>query len=312
MIVFFDPCDGSNIPFIYLHRGEDPTGSWTLHIKDQGLPSRNGSFLGWSLSLWGECIDPSKAKLWTFPPGSEEEDATETPSLTISSTKTRPKPTDNLPDGHHTAVGEATKPAFGDVKPPTPTAQTSSSPSATPSVTLDEGYFSHMSDLLSNQTWLFGAIGVVTLFAVIVGVFFWRRRVRRRSADYTAVGTEDHAMGTIRGSMSRLLGKRSRPRDGEGRTKELYDALGEPNDDDDSAGEEDGLVRGHNTASPALRYHDEFLDDDQPDPAPPIRPTGEGERDVDSRRPRREDEGSSSPSGSGTGSWEHASADVLR
>ncbi len=42
-------------------------GNWTLQVADQGDPESTGDFLGWSMTLWGECIDPAKAKPFELP-----------------------------------------------------------------------------------------------------------------------------------------------------------------------------------------------------------------------------------------------------
>ena len=328
-----------------LSRGENPTGDWKLRVKDQGNPLVNGSFLGWSLNLWGECEDASRAKLWTFP--EDEEIPEDSPSSSIIPTTTseaapakttRPtKPTDHLPGDHDISQGDSSNPAFPN--PANPVSVTTSStavvasPTAsakpTPSYTPDEGYFSGMGDLLQNQTWLFIAIGFVALLALGTGLFFWQRRQRRRggSSSYAAVAGldgEDHPMGAVDGSSRRLLGGKSRK--GGARSKELYDAFGEPeadSDDDeyDEAGEGDRLVHrgaaGENLPDAGLQYHDEFLEDDQLDSARHS-PSG-GYRDEPlpgpshaagpSTRLEPEDHsGSRSPSGGSGDSWEHADA----
>lgn len=170
-----------------------------------------------------------------------------------------------------------------------------------------------MGDLLASNTWLFVAIGAVVLFGIGASVFLCHRSVRQRRAGvYSAVsGDDDHAMRPLAGS-GRL--GRSR-RSGKGRTKELYDAFAEREDEensDEDANEEDKLVhRDASPNSPGLRYHDEFLDDEVPvhgderfrDNAP-----GENEKSIGGV----EDSRSGSGTEDGTGSWEHASADAAR
>ncbi|KAF6755696.1 peptidase S8/S53 domain-containing protein [Ephemerocybe angulata] len=48
------------------HWGEDPVGSWTLHVSDQEHEDESGYLVGWNMALWGECIDPSKAKQYVI------------------------------------------------------------------------------------------------------------------------------------------------------------------------------------------------------------------------------------------------------
>lgn len=304
------------------------------------------------MTLWGESEDPSKATLWTFPEEPQvPEDQSPTESISVSpsptekpspesSTKTgRPsKPTEHLPDDHDISPGDTSNPAFPDPAKPSASSTdgplegsstlsftSTSSSKPTPSYTPDEGYFTHMGDLLQNQTWLFVAIGFVLLFAAAGGVFFWQRRSRRRggNSSYSAVAgiddPEDMAMSVVEGSSRRLLGRTP------GRSKDLYDAFGEPEDDsedEDDAHEDDRLVHrgpgGSALPDAGLQYHDGFLEDDHPDSAqaspshgyrdepPPISSEGSelrlGDRDI-----KPHDEGrSSSPSGGSGDSWEHA------
>jgi len=154
--------------------------------------------------------------------------------------------------------------------------------------TPDEGWFSDMSNLVSNQRWFFGTMGAVVLFGIGAGIFFWRRMSRRT---YAALSAGDDLPMT---SVSRD----SRPR-----ARELYDAFGEVSDDED-AGEETRLRPG-GQMSEGLVFHSEFLEDDDPYPAsssPAYRDDPEkghsASPDVRSMSPE---------SGSGDGSWEHAS-----
>ncbi|KAF8559698.1 hypothetical protein OG21DRAFT_1594521 [Imleria badia] len=265
------------------HWGENPVGDWTIRVSDQSDPNHNGTFHGWRLMFWGSTIDPAQAKTYVLPtndetlPSLEESESVEVP--TPSFTKTLPKPTSGLPSDHDTAEGEADRPAFPG---PSPT------PSMTP--TPDEGWFSGMSNLVSNSKWFFVAITAVILFAVGTGIFFWRRRARRRAV-YSSIADDDLPMNSVsRG------GERPRPR-----AKELYDAFGEVSDDDEDADEQTMLHPGrsfddHQEAG--LGFHSEFLNDDDPASAGPT------PRYRDDPQPH---EGPASP-GSGSGSsWEHAS-----
>jgi kexin len=229
--------------------------------------------------------------------------STEQPSTT---TKAHSKPTEHLPGDHGEAEGEANKPAFDDGRPnsdsakPFPTATASGSMVPTP----DEGWFSDMSTLVSNQKWVFGAAGIVILFGLLAGVFLCRRALRRRRGagdQYSALPGDDFALSTIQ------RGGRAPPR-----TKELYDAFGEhEEDDEDDVDENTGLRAG--SPGGGLRFHEGFLDDEDPN-SPRTAPTQSHQAYRD--EPERKEEGSSSrglpsPSGSGSGSgdgsWEHAS-----
>lgn len=254
------------------------------------------------MSLWGSAIDASQVKEYVLPlvqnllPTEHNEQHEDHPAVTSStaiaatSTKTRPKPTANLPSNHGSAAGEATKPAFTDIAEATTTASTSASASMTP--TADEGWFSDMGNLVSDQKWFIGAVVIVVLFGLGACAFFWRRRiVQRRRAQYNTLATgDDLAMSSIERAS------------GGPRTKELYDAFGEVSDDED-ADEQTGLRPHDRSPGVGLGYHSGFLEDDEPPSAPLYR-----DEPTDAERHREgRPESPASGSGSGDGSWEHAS-----
>ncbi len=227
------------------------------------------------------------------------------PSVT---TNAHPKPTEHLPGDHGEAEGEADKPAFDNGDPPSDTAEPSSTSSPVPSAsgsmvpTADEGWFSDMSTLVSNQKWVFGAAGIVLLFGLTAGIFLCRRaaRRRRRAEDYSALPADDLALGTL-------------PRGRRGpRTKELYDAFGEQGDEDEDEDEPDentGLRAGSPGATGVgVAFHEGFLDDEDPN-TPRTAPTPKYRDEPEKEAPPHG--GAASPSGSGSGSgdgsWEHAS-----
>ncbi|PSR77612.1 hypothetical protein PHLCEN_2v7802 [Hermanssonia centrifuga] len=287
------------------HWDEDPVGEWTIRVSDQGKEDQSGKFLGWTMTFWGSVIDPQQAKTYdvpvleaTLPPlydNNDESPSTTTSTLEPTSSKQYPKPTEHLPGDHGEAPGESDKPAFpgsGDTDATKPVDDVElpadPSPSATHTPTPDEGWFSDLSNLMTNQVWFFVALGAVALFAALAGLFFWRRSVRRRK-NYTSLPAGDDV------AMSSVGGARSGPR-----SKELYAAFDE--EDDEDADEETGLRRGLGESPAGLGFHSGFLDDD--DPASAGAPLTKYKDVPDHRDAER----SQSPaSGSGSGDWEHAS-----
>ncbi|KAK7693948.1 hypothetical protein QCA50_003522 [Cerrena zonata] len=294
------------------HWDEDPIGTWTIRVSDQNKEDESGKFLGWTMSLWGSVVDASKAKPWdvpliddTLPPIPNPE----TPTAPTATSKTHAKPTSHLPGDHGESEGEAHKPAFpgsttstsiGQAKPTDASDTLESAPSGSSTPTPDEGWFAELGNLVSNQAWFFIALGAVALFGAGVGIFFWRRAVRRRK-NYSSLPGDDMAMGSVGGRRGT-------------RTKELYDAFGEASDDED-ADEETGLRPGRmeeRSPNVGLTYHAGFLDDDTPSTAggPPTS-RYKDEPDLPPREPHVERSHSpdrdSHGSGSGDGSWEHAS-----
>lgn len=229
--------------------------------------------------FWGSAIDSSKATLYEVPLDdtilSVHKNVSATPSPTTATVYT--KPTAHLPGDHGIAEGENTNPAF-------PSSQGNASQPVA-SYTPDEGWFSDMSNLVSNQKWFFIALGAVALFGIGAGVFFWRRRVRMRRANYTSLPARDDLPMSSLGE-----GLNTGPR-----TKELYDAFGEVSDDED-ADEETRL-----TAGPSLARSG--FDDQERASSDPRRKYRDVPED-DERARRSPDDGASSPS---DGSWEHAS-----
>lgn len=229
-----------------------------------------------------------------------------------TTTKAHPKPTDHLPGDHGEAEGEADKPAFDDSNPTDDATRPSTSATASGTMipTADEGWFSDMSSLVSNQKWVFGAAGIVLLFGVMAGLFLCRRarRHRRAAGHYSALPDDDVALGAL-------------PRGGSGtpRTKELYDAFGEQDDDD--ADENTGLrASSPGGAGPGLGFHEGFLDDEDPhtprtaptpayrdEPDPAEAPRGSIVSPIGSGSGSRSGSRSGSGSGSGDGSWVQAS-----
>lgn len=241
------------------------------------------------MSFWGETIDPSKAELYQLPDvlsplppqGDDGEETTSTVTPDPTRTKVFSKPTDHLPPDHGSADGSADKPAF----PQDDASESSPSISPTP----DEGYFTHITDLLRSNNWLFGALALVLLFAGGIGFFFWRRAARRRSAGkYAAIPGDSLSMGILeRGGASGRGGARS---------KELYDAFGEVSDDE--ADEGAALVGGKPEG-----FYSGFLQDDE-GAAKPYRDHPEGSTEhhvVGEHTPRHQ--GGSDGDDSGSGSW---------
>ncbi|KAG8793900.1 pheromone processing endoprotease [Ceratobasidium sp. 428] len=224
------------------HWDEDPVGKWTIRVSDQHDAAHNGSFLAWSMSMFGSVIDPSKVELWTVPddpvdPATVPATPITTTSTTMSATATKqhPKPTEHLPGDHDTAEGEAHKPSFNATNPATGNNSTSTAPVQPEQ---DEGYFSHMTDLLESQTWLFAALGAVVVFVIGAGVWLYRRR-RSRMRDHAALGGDDVPMSQVGGATS-------------GGIRELCNAFGELSDGESEADEEAAMRRQEGSGRTAV------------------------------------------------------------
>lgn len=279
------------------HWEENPVGTWTITVKDQG--AARGRFVAWALQLWGEAKDASIATDWSPAKAGEiDEELTGSENMPKPS---KPKPTDLLPGDHGEVIPE------GGHKP-------SNIPGDNQA---DEGVFSGMDKLKEHPGWVGGALLIVVLAAMGVGALFFVRNRRRRSrlgldrAAYVPVA-EEVPLGFMERSRQRLgMGRDRRAEE----AKELYDAFGDGPSDDDSDDER-----------AALRYHDSFLDDDEP------HASGSGTsgklshdddddggnkkaRDDDEPPAYRDDDEAGTPpaeSAGSSGSWQDAALDVRR
>ncbi|WRT65817.1 uncharacterized protein IL334_002766 [Kwoniella shivajii] len=318
------------------HWEEDPVGMWTIKVKDQANPEKTGRFIAWSLQLWGECIDASIAKIWA-PAEEGQPDQEQTGSDQTATTTQKPKPTDHLPGDHGDATGEATKPGLVSTTAgsasPTETGigggdEDIAEPTSATDADADEGFFSGITTLTANSTWLVGAGMIIVLFGVGIGSFFFYRSRKRRQnlfglsnngegarGAYAPV-SEDVPMGLLERSRKKFGagGSNAAAAGALGGSKELYDAFGDGPSDDESDGDDERT---------ALRYHDDFLEDEGDDHARghPSRATGQGQyKDV----PQTEEQGTpkqtttsatanTSASGSGSsGSWQDAAEEITK
>jgi kexin len=272
--------------------------------------------------MWGSAIDPTLAEKYEFPDEPNEGHNLPPHPTSTDVLKHHPKPTAHLPEDHATATGEATKPAF-QTDDKSGTAAATDIPTTFPEAA-EEGVFNNMYDLLSNQLWLIGAFGIVTVFGVATCTFFWlrRRKVRRAKSSYAPIPGDNMTMRPLdrggaapAGSGAPGAGERSA-----GGTRELYDAFGVGSDEEDEGQDVDehsaltgGAAGRFGQAVAPLTYHDGFLDDEgastaRSAAAAPYRdyePAPAGEPVAPSRRsPARE-----GSDGSGDGSWQDAAVD---
>ncbi|KIY50809.1 hypothetical protein FISHEDRAFT_64425 [Fistulina hepatica ATCC 64428] len=304
------------------HWGEDGVGDWTIKVSDQGPDKANGSFLGWNMILWGVALDASKAVLYEDPsddpllPPYDDAPAPPVPTTTKQIPKPTVPPHPSSISTSSISTSSVAVPTDQDDAVEATVTSSSSLATATPShpasiPTADEGWFSDMSKLVSNQKWFFGALGAVILFGAGAAVFFLRRRVARRQREqYTTLPAgDDVQMRSIGGEADTTHG---------GRTRELYDAFGEVSDDDEDDADEQTHLRGAHDVDlerGGLGFHSGFLEDDESSPVLPQPQYRDDPEDADHQRTsgdapddaeRTSDRAASSASGDG--SWVHARA----
>jgi kexin len=246
------------------HREEDPTGDWTLKVIDRINPLKNGTFQAWSLQLWGEAIDASKAVPYALPVVEDDNETGDSEGATVSAsateasaeptattdaaTKVLPKPTANLPSDHAAAPGHSAKPGLADPVLPTDAITSAAAGPIGSQATPDEGTFDGI-ERLQSSTWVYGALGFIALAGLSGAAFFYLRSRRRRGSfgagdergQYGVLGASDEGL-----SMG-ILGRSKQRRDG-AKASELYDAFG---DGTDSENDLDGADEGR-----GLEYHE--------------------------------------------------------
>lgn len=192
-------------------RGENPVGNWTITMLDKQNNGKNGTFVDWSMSLWGSAIDAALAKPYKMA-GDEQIVLPEPPHHKVApnvttithttgattwtetstiiadhskTTKKLNKPTAHLPDDHAEVTGESDHPLDGQ---PSATA----APTADSTDDFDEDdeeedtgdemeYLGPWSSLADSQNWFYVAAGSVIIFLGAAGAYVLYRRQQQRA-----------------------------------------------------------------------------------------------------------------------------------
>ncbi|KAF5320626.1 hypothetical protein D9611_013728 [Ephemerocybe angulata] len=237
------------------HWGESPVGNWSIHVSDQELESEEGYFLGWNMQLWGECIDPSKAKLYEINKHDDLLPPFRNGSITPARPVIPPHEGDAAPTETHTTLhGKPTDNLPHDSTTPPP-----------------PGWLSDLSKAKKN--WLMGVVGVIILLNFAGAIYYCRKHFGLWSDDpaatYTALpGGETMPMANITGGR----------REGQGTGRRLYDVVEEEEGSDgalaargppaSSAAQRTGNAPGRSTGG--VGFHSGFLADDDPLTAGPM------------------------------------------
>ena len=208
-------------------------------VKDTEVNDHNGTFTDWRLTLWGECIDPSKQELLPMPTESDDDDhdvISATPSYIsigpgVSQTELPANPTDH----QHRPVNA--KPTAAKA------AQTSAMTSATPTISSvpdvppeeedvkDAHFLPHYFPAFGvskrTQIWIYGAVGIILLFCAGLGTYYLVQRRKRRRSEREDYEFEmlDEDEGMLNGGAG-ADGKKGR------RAGELYDAFAGESDEE--------------------------------------------------------------------------------
>ena len=217
-------------------------------VKDTNVNEHNGTFTDWRITLWGECINPDKQDLLPMPSETDDDDhdvisasptfvsvhpgETATTALQANPSDHQDRPINSKPS----ATGES----------PTNIANITELPDV-PDEPEDTSqnehflphYFPTFGVSKRTQIWIYGAFGIIVLFCVGLGLYFFivrrkRRKNQRDNYEFEVLDEDANLTGAGRGSS----GRKPRRRAGE-----LYDAfagesdeeqlLSEDNDDED-------------------------------------------------------------------------------
>lgn len=227
-----------------VHWGEKGVGEWTVVVRDNKINKHTGTWVDWHLKLWGESIDASKAKQLPMPTEDDDNDhdlpsTTTRPAATVS---LPPKPDASKPGATSVPTDQPQRPT----KPAKPsgaaTVSASSSASGVAAAAATATAGSWLPSFLPTfgasphtLAWIYGAMGLIVLFVVGLGTWWWimrRRQLRNSPRD----GYEFELLNEEEGE--RLAGGGAAEKGQKRRGGELYDAFAggsEDEDEDDSA-----------------------------------------------------------------------------
>ncbi|KAI5864758.1 peptidase S8/S53 domain-containing protein [Durotheca rogersii] len=235
-----------------VHWGEAGIGSWTLVVRDTKVNDDTGTFIDWHLKLWGESIDPSKAKVLPMPTEDDDKDhdaKTTTVSLPPNPATTNTAAPTVVPSDH---PERPTKPsATSSESAATETGADAAAAETTTSSWLPS-FLPTFGVSSSTQAWIYGSLGLIVAFCCGLGAWFWfvrRKRLRnnpRDSYEFEPLNAEDGD------GLAGAVEKGQRRRGGE-----LYDAFAGGSEDED---EDDRSARERRSV--ASRDDDDDDDDD--------------------------------------------------
>lgn len=233
-------------------RGEPGVGKWTIIVKDTKVDEHTGTFIDWHLKLWGECIDPAKAKVLPMPNEDDDKDhaSIATTTLPVTTVTVAPDPNQKTtaplanPTDHPDRPQKVRPSTTSSSQPtPPPASATDGVPAAATTTPANSswlpGFLPTFGVSSRTQAWIYGALGLVVAFCCGLGLWLWLARRRRlRNAGITGGGRDDYefelleeddeAEGLTTGE--KAGGKRKRGKKTRG--GELYDAFAGGSDDD--------------------------------------------------------------------------------
>ncbi|KAF3920916.1 Kexin [Orbilia brochopaga] len=247
------------------HWGEDGVGTWTIVVKDTVHPTQKGTLNWWRLNVWGEAKDGPKQKLHPDNPSDHPE----------RPVKSKPAPTvEPSPSAASTSSAKSTSATTSAAAAAdSATATASASASAEPErAGFIPSFFPTFGVSAATQSWIYGALGFILIFAGALGGFLFWQRKKRQANRGAAIRYELAPLGEdgddeARQGLTGGGGRRSR------RGGDLYDAFGESDEEDLGGG------RAFTDDEDEERHH--VIGDDSDDEGD----SGESYEDVPSARP---------------------------
>ena len=246
-------------------RGEPGIGNWTIVVRDEVINENNGTLTDWKLTLWGEALDASRAKLLPMPTVHDDDDhdggststaTAATTSVSVDTSSSSPTPIVIPTDHPDRPVNE--KPSNMPVASSLTTSAAATTPTATSSVPIVAteiiaipsststpvpapkadhflpSFFPTFGVSKRTQIWIYGAVTIIVLFCGGVAAFFYMAR-RKQLRNTAREHYEFDALGDAEDTRAMLGGEAGR---GKRRAGELYDAFAGDSDEDVFSGDE--------------------------------------------------------------------------
>ena len=236
------------------HWGEPGDGDWKLVVKDLKENQHTGTFIDWRLSLYGECVEPSKQDLLPLPEETDDDDHDREDVTASTHPVEVPPATSELPEHPSDHPERPTVPRPSDVpadptttvafSPPSPaqtdgpssTSTTTSTVSADPDKFLP-GPFPTFGVSKRTQIWIYGAFSLIIIFLIAIGTYLYlaKRKAAKNSREnyeFQSLNEDDFDDDMGGGGGRGGRGKR--------RARELYDAFAGESDEDLFSDEGDG------------------------------------------------------------------------
>jgi len=233
------------------HWGEDGVGKWTVVVKDTVVNVHEGTFTDWRLKLWGECIEADQQGMLPLPTDHDDDDHEEVHEPGVSTTSVV------MPTETGAPVGN---PSSGHPERPTkPTATATATPQEEAEEQEQEHLLPHIFPTFGvtkqTQIWIYGSLGLILIFLVGLGAWYWRVRARRRrwlhGAGDDAAGREGYEFEIVGGEDEDdedgereggggLNGHAAARKVGKKKAGRLYDAFAPGSSSDEEEEDEEG------------------------------------------------------------------------